>query len=298
MRALRSFLAVSLLLAFTGCGEDTRDFASAACDLHFSCGCMPENFTNVDACIANVNAQFAKLDDAAKELASANGLTFDQTCVDCERQVPADVSCNYEPPETSKCVACANIHGDQPLGAGCKETGAYSNCARDLVCSNGLCLDPCQRLAAGDNCVGGTSIARCADGLFCDAENTKQCQKAGGVGSPCPTGDGCNEATYCADDKTCQPPPKAGEPCGLGVVCAEALYCAGDNICTKVPGDGEPCTVLCDEYLVCEAGACKPGPGLGEPCPMGGGDCGPGTYCEVDTCVAEQANVCELMPAS
>jgi len=290
-------LAVSLLLTFVGCGGEKKDFAQAACDLHFSCDCSPENFTDEEACVADVNAQITKQDDDAKEFASANGLQFDQACADRFRAVPDDYSCDYVPPETNECVACATIHGDQPLAAGCTAKGIYSDCDGDLVCFNGLCLDPCQRLAAGDNCVGGTTLARCGDGLFCDADNTKQCQPAGGVGSPCPTGDGCNEATYCGDDKTCVAPPKADEPCGPAGQCAETLYCAPDTTCQPIPADGAPCDGVCQEHLVCTAGMCEPGPGVGEPCPMAGGDCGPGARCQGDTCVAEMAGVCELMPA-
>lgn len=297
MRARPGLLAVTLLLSLAGCGE-TKDPAQAACDLHFSCDCSPTNFPDVETCVADVNALLARIDDADKAFASANGLVFDQECVDRERKVPDDLSCDYEQPESSKCVACAKIHGDQPLGAGCTEKDGYSNCARDLDCSDGVCLDPCQRLKAGDNCVGGASLARCADGLFCDSDNTKQCQPTGGPGAPCPTGVGCNEATYCAANRTCQPPPKDGEDCGPGPLCAELHYCDADNVCKAIPGEGQPCTIVCQEDLACEAGTCVIGPGVGEPCPLDGGDCGPDAFCGNDgICVAEQSGACLLMPA-
>lgn len=299
MRATpRHFLAASFLLALVGCGGD-KDPAQVACDLHFSCDCAPTNFPDVEACIVDVNAQLAALDDAAKMVASANGLTFDQECADRTRSVPDDIGCDLDRPASNECVACAIVHGDQPLGAGCTvKDVVYSDCNRDLECSNGICVDPCQRLAAGDNCVSGASLAVCDDGLFCDSGNTKQCQPVGGVGSPCPTGVGCNEDTYCGADKTCTAPPKAGEPCdplAPQSQCDEALYCAGGTTCEPIPGDGQPCDVVCQAYLVCDAGTCKPGPGVGEPCPVEG-PCGLGAICEVDTCVAEQPAVCDLKP--
>ena len=288
-------LAVSFFFTLAGCGGDDKDPARAACELHFSCDCESVNFTDVDACIADVNAQLTKRDDEAKAAAKAGGLTFDQGCADRERQVPSNLSCDYEPPETSECVACAKVHGDQPLGAACTVKGDYSDCDRDLLCFKGLCLDPCQRLKAGDSCIGD-SLAQCDEGLFCDSQNTKQCQPSGGVGSPCPTGDGCDEETYCSEDKTCQAPPKAGEPCGPAGLCAEEAYCAADSTCKLIPGDGEPCDVICEDHYICTAGTCVAGPAAGEPCPPAGADCGPGAYCEGVTCAAEQSGFCFLEP--
>lgn len=284
-----------MFLALAGCGGDTKDPAQAACELHFSCDCAPVNFPDLDACIADVNAQLTARDDAAKAMASANGLTFDQACADRESQVPDDIACDYQPPETSECVACAKVHGDQPLGASCTVKGDYSDCARDLFCFKNLCLDPCQRLAAGDSCVGD-SLAQCDDGLFCDSNNTMQCQPTGGVGAPCPTGDGCNEETFCAPDLTCQAPPIADEPCGPGGLCAEALFCDITSTCKPIPGEGEPCDILCQEDLACTNGTCAIGPGVGEPCPANGGDCGPDAVCDGVTCVAEQSIFCALEP--
>lgn len=289
-------LAVSLFLSLVGCGNDDKDPAQAACDLHFSCDCAPVNFPDVETCVADVNAQLAKVDDADKEVASANGLTFDQSCVDRERRVPDNLSCDYEPVETDECVACAKVHGNQPLGAGCTEKGAYSDCARELFCFQGVCLDPCQRLKSGDNCAGGTSLAQCDDGLFCDSNNTKKCQPTGGVGTPCPTGDGCNEDTYCGDKLTCQAPPKAGEACGPAGLCDEDLYCAADMTCKPVPGEGEPCELLCEDHYSCRSGTCVAGPAVGQPCPNDGSNCGPGARCAGDICVAEQSLFCELKP--
>ena len=246
-------------------------------------------------CIADLDARFTEIDDAAKAIASANGLTFDQECVDRSREVPGDLDCDLVRPESDECFACATVHGDQPLGAGCTEQDIYSDCARDLVCYMGLCADPCQRLPQGANCAGGSSLAQCDKGLFCDIGNTNQCQPTGGVGSPCPTFVGCNEDTYCAADMTCKAFPAAGEPCTVDGTCADDLLCTSAMICAVIPGEGEPCEDVCQEYLVCDVGTCKPGPGVGEPCPVNG-PCGPGAMCDVDTCVAEQALVCGLKP--
>lgn len=296
MRAsLRPLLAASLLLSVVGCGGDNKDPARAVCELHFGCDCEPVNFPDVDACIADLNAQITARDDADKDIASANGLVFDQGCADRSRQVPDDFGCDYDPPEDVACVACAVVHGDQPLGSPCVvKADEYSDCARDLVCFKGLCLDPCQRLKTGDNCVGD-SLAQCDDGLFCDSNNTKQCQPTGGAGAPCPTGDGCDEGLFCGDDDTCEAPPPAGEPCGPAGLCAEQLYCAADMTCTPVPGAGEPCDVVCVEHHVCTGGTCVVGPAVGEPCPVG--VCAPGAECAGDTCVAEQSPFCSLEPS-
>lgn len=295
MRALPGhLLAASFLLALVGCGGNKQDPAEALCDLHFSCDCTQTNYPDVATCVTDVRGKLDQQDEAARTFAADNGLDFDQGCVDKVREVPEDLGCELEVAESNKCLACAVVHGDQPLGAGCTVKGFFSDCARDLVCNAGLCVDPCQRLSAGDSCGQGSSIATCGEGLFCDSGNTKKCQPTGGVGSPCPTGDGCNEDTYCKDMKTCEAPPRAGEPCGPLGLCAEQLYCAGATTCEAIPGDGQPCPdFLCQQYLVCEAGACKPGPGVGEPCPSNG-SCGPDTECQGETCVVEQAAVCSL----
>ena len=288
-------LVAPLFLALLGCGGGSKDPVEVACDLHFSCDCAPTNFPDKEACMTDLEARYTKLDDELKEIASANGLTFDQECVDKLREVPADLGCDVVYSVSDECLACATVHGDQPLAAGCTEKGAYSDCARDLVCYMGLCVDPCQRLSAGANCTGGSSLATCDRGLFCDVGNTNQCQPAGGVGSPCPTGVGCNEDTYCATDLTCQPPPAAGEPCGPANLCAEALYCTTAGTCEPIPDEGQPCESVCQEYHVCDVGVCTPGPGVGEPCPVNG-PCGPGAVCQEATCVAEQALACGLKP--
>lgn len=270
--------------------------AQALCDLHFSCDCSPTNFPDVQSCVTQANDSFDKIIAELKAGATMNGLIYDQACVDKAREVPADIGCDLEVPEDNTCSACAPVHGKQPLGAGCTQTDSYSDCARDLVCFNGLCADPCQRLKAGEKCGQGASLATCGENLFCDADNTKQCQPTGGAGTPCPTGDGCNEATYCADNKVCTAPPKEGEPCGPGSLCGDNLFCSADTTCRVIPGNGQPCDVICQEYLVCEGGSCKPGPGAGEPCPLTG-FCGVGTECGGDTCVVVQAAACDLKPA-
>jgi hypothetical protein len=289
------FLVAPLLLALVGCGGAMKDPVEVVCDLHFSCDCEPTNYADKAACVADLEARYTEIDDAARAIASANGLTFDQECVDQGREVPGDLGCDLARPESDACFACAIVHGAQPLGAGCTQKDIYSDCARDLVCYMGLCADPCQRLAAGANCVGGSSLATCDKGLFCDAGNTNKCQPNGGVGSPCPTLAGCDEKTYCAADLTCQAYPAAGEPCTDDGMCADDLYCTAAKTCAVIPGDGQPCEDRCQEYLVCTAGMCKPGPAVGEPCPVNG-PCGPGAVCEGDTCVAEQPLVCGIKP--
>lgn len=289
-------LVAPLFLALVGCGGAKRDPVEVVCDLHFSCDCEPTNYVDKAACIADLEAQVVEFDDDAKAIASANGLTFDQACVDQSRALPDDLGCDLVRPESDACPACAIVHGDQPLGAGCTEHGLYSDCARNLKCYMGLCVDPCQRLPAGAKCVGGSSLATCDRGLFCDVGNTDQCQPTGGVGSPCPTGVGCNEALHCGTDRTCQVYPPAGEPCTVDRMCADDLYCTSAMTCAVLPGDGEPCEDLCQDHLVCTAGACEPGPAIGEPCPVNNGPCGPGAVCDRGTCVAEQAAVCGIMP--
>ena len=290
-------LAVSLFLALVGCGGANKDPVEVVCDLHFGCSCEPTNYADREACITDLESKYTAIDDGAKAIADANGLTFDQACVDQSRQVPGDLGCDLVRPESDACFACATVHGAQPLGAGCTEHDIYSDCARDLQCYMGQCADPCLRLAAGANCTGGSSLAQCDKGLFCDAGNTKQCQPTGGVGSPCPTGVGCNEDTFCGDDLTCQAYPKAGEPCGPTSMCADDLYCTIAVTCQPIPGDGQPCESVCQDHLVCTVDTCEPGPAIGEPCPVNG-PCGLGAMCEGDTCVAEQALVCGLKPST
>ena len=290
----RPLLATALVFLFAGCGEKTEDGVEVACKLLFECDCGATKYADVAACMADLNGEFDAVVATAKTVAEQNGLVFDQACLDQTRQVPADLDCDLGNLPEDECSICAAAHGEQPEGATCTRYGedGYSDCARNLVCAEGVCIDFCKRLGVGEVCDG--FFSSCADGLYCDDE-AGTCQPEIGPGGACMSFEGCADGLYCADaDLTCKPIPNQGEPCADGFNCAEGLTCALDKTCQPPPTEGEPCTLFCADHFLCESSVCIAAPGVGQPCSLEG-ICGPGAECdETDVCAAERAEICDL----
>ena len=265
----RPLLATLLLsgLALTSCGEGSKDASQAICDLIFDCDCEQTKYADVAACVAEYDARAEDEREKAKMLAEANGLTFDQACDDKYRQVSGDLGCELDDAPASGCSYCARAHGDKAKGDACTDYEGYSDCAGDLLCADGRCVDPCESYPVGAACSGEPGEDRCDAGLYCSAAST------------------------------CQPLPGQDAACTNFGLCAGGLYCDPATVtCEPLPGDGEPCSIFCAEDLQCDAGTCKPGPAEGEPCATAG-VCGAGTTCDFNTstCVAEQADICLFM---
>lgn len=88
-------------------------------------------------------------------MAAANGLTFNQSCLDRQlRELHDGYGCSTEYTGEQACSVCAPVHGDLPVGATCREFGDYSDCAADLDCWGNRCINYCEGLAEGALCIG------------------------------------------------------------------------------------------------------------------------------------------------
>lgn len=294
----RSLLASFLLsgLALGSCGEKTEDAAQSICDLIFECDCQQTKYADVGACVADYDARFDKEVMQAKAIAGTNGLTFNQGCADQRRRVPADLGCNLE--GTSKtnpwCNTCALVHGNKAVDAACTAYGVYNDCAANLYCIGGVCVDNMcgGDLAAGAPCDPTSDQDACRDGLYCSPEAV--CTLLPTIGKPCTEDNECSEGLDCRnDDDTCQPLATQGELCD-DLRCADNLYCSSNFRCNAIPGENEPCPdYICGPDLDCEANVCVRPPAVGEPCSESG-KCREDAYCEPETglCTERTPAVC------
>ncbi len=270
MRAFpSSLLAAGLLLAVSACNGN-GDPVQEICELALSCDCS-DPFADVNACVTELNEQVEQY----KAQATANGLIYDDSCVDeVAARYTGSIECNAVAPASDACTFCSPVHGTQPAGAPCIQYDEFANCAQDLFCIDGVCLDPCNFIPVDGVCAvmanGETKgTGACAKGLYCD---------------------------YAAS-LTCKPKIAQGQPCPNFATCEDGLACNGVT-CEPIPGEGEPCTFSCEVDLVCDAGTCTRAPGAGEPCPNG--VCDTESLCNGDTmfCVARQPLVCDIKEAT
>jgi hypothetical protein len=262
----RSILALGLLLAVPAC-KGHGDPVQELCELQLSCDCTPAPYADINACVTDLNDELEKI----KADATANGLVYDANCID---DVAAEYTDNIECGATAKsdaCSFCSPVHGTQPAGAKCTQFDEYYDCAQNLYCLDGVCVDPCNFLGEGSVCAvmkdGMTQgTGNCAKQLYCDYATTLTCKPRLGDGDPCPDFAGC----------------------------AEGLTCDGAK-CSPIPGEGDPCVFECKTDLVCDNGTCKLAPGVGEPCT---GTCEADSECDGDTnfCVAKQPLICSVTP--
>lgn len=268
MRAFpRSLLAAALLLAVSAC--NSKDPVQELCEVALGCDCN-DPFADVNQCVTELNDQIEKY----KADAAANGLVYDASCVDeVAARYSDSIQCNANAPATDDCSFCLPVHGTQPAGAACVQYDEFNNCAQNLFCIDGVCLDPCNFIPLDGVCAvekdGETKgTGACAKNLYCDIANTLTCKAKVAKGQPCVNFETCEDGLAC-DGVTCEP----------------------------IPAEGEPCTFLCEPDLICD-GTCKPAPGAGEPCPQGA--CDSDSQCDGDTmfCVAREPLVCSIKEAT
>lgn len=178
---------------------------------------------------------------------------------------PADTDCNA----ADTCDG-AGACGDNVRAAGfpaptqCADGNA---CTADACDGAGGCQNPA--LAAGAAC-GDPSDGDCDGPDTCDAEGTCQPNHE-------PDGLACDDGLFCTATDACAGGAcvGTGDPCAAGAPCQDHCNEATADCAAPTGGDcdpdGDPCsgTALCDA-----AGACVPGPplGEGEPCDDGA-DC-------------------------
>lgn len=260
MRTLSLSLSLLVVAMSTACGGGDGKTIQDVCELSQSCDCAPPPHADVETCVTALEAEV----DEFKADAEMHGLQFAQQCVDRIVDGLSGLGCDNVYSGSTACVVCAVVHGDKAEGAACTTYDEYSDCARNLRCNAGVCVDDCKILQDGEACGSDGVFARCADGLFCDANGSKTCKPLLAPGDAC-MGLGCPTGHWCdVPGGTCQPLPK----------------------------QGEACTVLCEPAATCSGGTCQARPPAGQPCLDQ--QCEYGATCVADTCVEDAPLICGI----
>jgi hypothetical protein len=276
--------------------ERVAAFVTARCEQMAECGCA--GASDVDACVETSDAIWASRLLAGEQ----RGLVLDEACLVDNLVALETAACRW--PSTvyageHLCERyCGVFHGDRPAGASCDGYDAVvSDCAAGLMCSAGVCVEPCgplTGLSVGQYCVaeGSGPFEDCTEAAYCDWQTTT-CQTYATAGESCQSincgpGLGCDWQT-----QICVSAPTEGESC-LAVPCADSLQCSYENDgtarCRARGLAGESCTnVACAEGLVCNGVTCEGPPGPGQPCPSG--QCSDGAVCDWDI------NLCRARPS-
>jgi len=268
--------------------SDTEDviaaLAATQCSFVEECGCV--NRATGETC----NSEVATLWQTRLAEGEARELTFDPTCLQQTLARMEQQECRFNDSSLGHvCESfCAAYSGDLPLGAACTSNDPQvSDCAPGLVCSSGLCEEPCNVLTGiteGATCRTGEmgeQFEDCAGSLYCDWE-TALCTRGGQDGESCED-DRCGDGLDCVregDVRVCRPYAIEGETCGsLG--CASGLWCDYDiNQCRGPAQLDETCgLVQCDVGLVCgfSEQRCVIAPPVGAECLSS--QCEPGAVC-------------------
>ena len=252
--------------------------------------------------------------------ATEAGLSYAPDCVEQRAETLGQVGCAFPATDgVDLCSSfCSPFVGERTMGQSCTAIDAViSDCAQGLVCSEGVCSEPCQVLTGlplgatcmtdegmqFDECVQGTFCSwetrscqglpelgqpcfegRCAEG-WCSYDGAMPvCQPAAGPGEPCQN-IGCQPGLVCSwsanDQPVCLEPGDAGEPCA-DWQCKSGLLCSSQMLCIAPPGEGETCVSgQCQEGLLCDwdlQRCVSPPQGEGQPCPQG--VCGSDLWCD------------------
>lgn len=228
--------------------EFITELVDVACQLRTSCECDPAQ--SLDVCRDELTEPFTR--DYGR--ASGSSLIFDEACADALVDGYADaIACDTKlevfEHRPDACGTCKVFHGGGDSGSPCTEYGRYDDCAQDLKCVDGRCVQPCLPADAGESCLG----IHCSEGLACtnvydpeiDADEYV-CKPTVALGEACDV-DPCEPELLCdLGTLTCQPVPQLGEACYVG--CVSGAYCKRSSgepgICVEILMDGEPCNAL------------------------------------------------------
>ena len=154
-------------------------------------------------------------------------------------------------------VDAGKLAYDPLTAAACNRALAVRSCDATAADTRAV-PEACKRVLIGTIAAGAT----CADDREC---KTGRCDAARCIPNACCTG-GC--AAYVA-------PAKIDEPCGPDVGCVADAFCGSDLHCHPLGTMSASCDqdLHCAAGLACigatelQAGACRPLPKIGEPCP-------------------------------
>ncbi|PRQ03824.1 hypothetical protein [Enhygromyxa salina] len=263
------------LAGSTGCKQETAEvpaneypqrMAAGYCNAVFGCQCPSYPYANANECFVDLITAYDEVNDEAY----LAGLRYDGTCPAAELDGIDSLACRASQPAlpAGVCVApCFPWHGNLTAGFPCEiaassaELGlAFSNCAQGLVCSNSVCMNPCQSAGPLPGIGQPCPDLACAAGAMCD--ETMTCVAAvplPGPGQACADGVCDPRNSVCvASANTCAALPGVGQLCVEGQCNADA-YCGNDNVCLARPalacsllgapvnpgdgdGDGDPTT--------------------------------------------------------
>ena len=279
-------LSLALCGTLVACDDDEgiaesaykSGYASELCTLLFQCDCnLDMEFTSVQ-CDAIAEQSL----DVRSQVAEINGLSYDGTCAQEQIDDLTALACSspsQQVGDDGDCERpCKVYYGPMRAGESCEYTAAGDNCEQGSVCSDGVCVNPCDEIEparVGELCY---SLA-CEEGAWCDDSTPYApiCKAFPGAGQPCvdlndgdyypnyACGDGlvCDETTDPATP-VCVALPAVGEPCPDGD-CAAGAYCdflAAEPTCADLPGLNEPCTEqgFCDFDLglTCDTAMAEP----------------------------------------
>lgn len=277
----RHTLVFALLFSCTSkpSGAEIPDFEEA-CKESLSCECLYHNnqYDSVEECVILSRTEYASYVAIAKEanlILNTDCLLAEiphfnsfgcQTWSQIEKENPSHVPTYY-------CHnTCQYAFGDVPEYGSCIQFNyQVSNCEKGLICSHGICLNPC--LKSNEN-------------------------------EPCSDYKDCNEELYCAEDLhsgelKCFPNKKIGEECTIlsPEKCTSEAFCY-DGFCLARAKFGEFCDIAspavnylpCIDNLFCnpKTSTCSEPLQLGDPC-INSFDCPWNATCTNETCVPLQS---------
>ncbi len=228
--------------------------------------CDDGNFANGDGCSSDCQLESCiaqSIDYPAQPLCNDDNDCTDDTCNTTTGNCDHVIDCNDGVPCTV----------DQCVGTSCTHTPDHGSCDDTSPCTDDTC-----DLVAG--CVSTNNSAPCADGMFCNGNDT--CQNGACSlhdGDPCSGAPECGSSVCNEGGDTCEF-VVAGTACtDDGNICTDD-QCDGAGNCAHVPNsascdDGDACTI--DD--TCNGGVC-------EGTPQGGCSdvCGDGAVSGAEEC--------------
>ncbi|WP_181197721.1 hypothetical protein [Enhygromyxa salina] len=232
--------------------------AQGYCSAVYSCTCDTYPYPTPNDCFAELLGAYDELNDAAY----LSGLIYDGTCPAAELSAIESLACSGAVPEppAGVCVPpCKAWHGNLGAGFVCEplatsaELGiAFSACAQGLVCTSGVCVNPCQSAGTLPGIGQPCPELVCAPGAICDDTSTCIAEPVlPGPGAACVMGMCDPKTAICvAAASVCAALPTTGQACIEGQ-CDATSYCGADNEClarpplacgllgADVPGDGD-----------------------------------------------------------
>lgn len=240
----------------------------AWCERQSTCGCASRSGT----CERGDHFLFDNLSSRAED----RGLAFDPECG--QRLVDLVQNASCDPRAALPRIGCDNFcrlyHGTLWEGQPCEMLPDFDggrdcaqglmcldDCGPGLVCSGGVCTDPCRVTPPLEGQPCGPD---CGPGLYCepspDEEGAGICRTLPAAGQPCTPENACVPEAWCdtrTDPAVCVASSELGEPCTGHLQCRSG-HCP-DGRCRQRLSEGEACTgnLRCDQGLACVDGVCQ-----------------------------------------